>query len=51
MVQVIIDLINILFKWKLSKKDEVIVGNSIYSQLNDKTQVQIANKILKSLVF
>jgi ABC-type antimicrobial peptide transport system permease subunit len=29
------------------KKDEVIVGNSIYSQLNDKTQVQIANKIFK----
>lgn len=29
------------------KKDEVIVGNSIYNQLNDKTQVQIANKTFK----
>jgi ABC-type lipoprotein release transport system permease subunit len=29
------------------KKDEVIVGNSIYNQLNDKTQVQTANKTFK----
>ena len=36
-----------LLSGQYPKKDEVIVGNSIYNQLNDKTQVQIANKTFK----
>ena len=36
-----------LISGQYPKKDEVIVGNSIYNQLNDKTQVQIANKTFK----
>ena len=36
-----------LLSGQYPKKDEVIVGNSIYNQLNDKTQVRIANKTFK----
>ena len=36
-----------LLSGQYPKKDEVIVGNSIHNQLNDKTQVQIANKTFK----